>query len=65
MPPGLYPQAGPRPTTSRAEQALYRALGTGLPEGWTAWHSLRVRTGRGFEGEGDFVIAVPGRGVIL
>jgi hypothetical protein len=36
-----------------------------LPEGWTAWHSLRVHAARGAEGEGDFVLAVPHRGVIL
>ena len=65
MPTGLFPRGGPRPTTSRAEQKLYAALARGLPDGWTAWHSLRVRTGRGFEGEGDFVVAIPDRGVLL
>ena len=65
MPSGLYPLGSPRPTTSRAEQKLHEALARGLPKGWTAWHSLRVRTRKGFEGEGDFVIAVPGRGGIL
>ncbi len=44
---------------------MYRALAAGLPEGWTAWHSLRVRTQRGFEGEGDFVIAAPELGALI
>ena len=65
MPSGLYPRGSPRPTTSRAEQKLHEALARGLPQGWTAWHSLRIRTRRAFEGEGDFVIAVPRRGAIL
>ncbi len=65
MASGLYPRKSPRPTSSRAEQALHRALTTGLPAGWTAWHSLRVRTAKGYLGEGDFVIAVPGRGVLV
>jgi Nuclease-related domain/AAA domain len=63
-PSGLYPRGGPRPTTSHAEQALHRALATGLPQGWTAWHSLRVRTKTSWEGEGDFVIAIPDRGLL-
>lgn len=63
--PGVYPKGGPRPTTSRAEQLLYRSLQEQLPEGWIAWHSLRVRGDRGWEGEGDFVVAVPNRGVLV
>ena len=56
MPPtGLYPRGAPRPTLSRAEQAVHRALGASLPAGWTAWHSLRIRTARNLEGEGDWV----------
>ncbi len=63
--PGLYPQGTPRPTTSRAEQALHRALGEKLPKGWFAWHSLRVRAGARREGEGDFVLAIPKRGILV
>jgi hypothetical protein len=40
-------------------------LSAGLPSGWFAWHSLRVRTKEQFEGEGDFVLAVPDRGVLV
>jgi hypothetical protein len=64
-PTGLYPRHVPRPTKSRAEQSLYRALATQLPRGWTAWHSLRLRTERGWEGEGDFVFAIPDRGIVV
>jgi len=63
--PGLYPRGGPRPTTSRGERLVYEALSRALPAGWYAWHSLRLRTARGSEGEGDFVIGVPELGVLL
>lgn len=62
---GLFPRGAPRPTSSAGEQALHRALGSGLPAGWTAWHSLRVRSESGWEGEGDFVIAIPDRGMVV
>lgn len=66
MPPiGLHPQGAPRPTTSHAEQSLHRALASGLPQGWSAWHSLRVRSESGWEGEGDFVVAIPDRGLLV
>lgn len=61
----LYPPSGPRPTSSEAERIFYRALVTHLPEGWTAWHSLRVRAGATFEGESDFVLAVPDRAIVI
>lgn len=60
---------GVRSTTSAAEQAVYRALAKGLPTGWTAWHSLRVRADRGvdrgLDGESDFVFAIPELGVLV
>ncbi|MBW2528457.1 MAG: NERD domain-containing protein [Deltaproteobacteria bacterium] len=62
---GLYPRQGPRPTDSTAEKALYRALSSQLPDGWTAWHSLRIRFEGQYEGEGDFVVAIPGRGILV
>lgn len=62
---GLWPREKPRPTDSRAEQKVYSALSAQLPDGWTAWHSLRIRTDEGCEGEGDFVIAIPGRGLLV
>lgn len=63
--PGLYPRGAASPTTSKAEQAFHRALTAGLPPGWFAWHSLRLRTRDNFEGEGDFVLAIPDRGVLV
>jgi hypothetical protein len=61
----LFPTSGPRPTSSEAERAFFRALLTNLPEGWTAWHSLRVRANATFEGESDFVLAVPDRAIVI
>lgn len=64
-PQGLFPHSGPRTHASYAEISFYRALKRHLPEGWAAWHSMRVRAPRGRETEGDFILAVPGRGVII
>lgn len=63
--PGVYPRGAPRPTTSKAEQRLHRELSQRLPAGWYAWHSLRIRAGAVLEGEGDFVIAIPARGILV
>lgn len=62
---GLWPREVPRRTDSRAEQRVWDALAAHLPKGWTAWHSLRIRDGRQIDGEGDFVLAVPGREVLV
>jgi hypothetical protein len=64
-PTGLFPRDAPRPTSSAAEHKLWHALSAQLPEGWVAWHSLRVRAPQGLDGEGDFVLAVPGRGAFV
>jgi hypothetical protein len=40
----------------------YDALSKQLPKGWSAWHSLWVRTKDGVEGKGDIVITIPDRG---
>ncbi|MBN1770310.1 MAG: AAA family ATPase [Deltaproteobacteria bacterium] len=63
--PGLWPRERPRHTESRAEERVYEALAAQLPEGWFAWHSLRLRVGEKFDGEGDFVFAIPGRGLLV
>lgn len=65
MPGSVFPREAPRPTKSVAEVALWKALRKNLPDGWHAWHSLRLRVGRGWEGEGDFVVAAPGRGMLV
>ncbi|PNU18655.1 hypothetical protein C2E25_16540 [Geothermobacter hydrogeniphilus] len=62
---GLWPRQQPRPTDSHAEQKVYAALRKQLPQNWTAWHSLRIRTADGLEGEGDFVLAIPQRGFLV
>lgn len=65
VPLGLYPRHEPRTTRSGAEHLVYHALRRDLPEGWTAWHSLRIRGPERREGEGDFVVAIPDRGALL
>ena len=65
MAEGTWPRQAPRTTESHAEHKVYQALRETLPEGWTAWHSLRIRTAEGYEGEGDFVIAIPERGYLV
>lgn len=62
---GLFPRSGPRTHASRAEIKLYQALERYLPAEWTAWHSMKVRVPLGPEGEGDFVVAIPGRGALV
>ena len=64
-PTGLYPRKGPRPSASQAEKKLFAALRNHLPPGWTAWHSLKVRVPKGREAEGDFLVAVPHRGLVV
>ena len=62
---GLYPRNGPRPSSSAAERKVYDALRERLPAGWYAWHSLAVFTKSRDEAEADFVIADPGRGILV
>lgn len=45
--------------------AVWKALRSGLPAGWRAWHSLKLRIDGAWEGEGDFVIAAPSRGLLV
>jgi len=63
--PGLYPTAAPRSTESHGERAVYDAMARGLPKGWYAWHSLRIRVPRRRDAEADFVIADPARGILI
>ncbi len=63
--PGIHPRDVWRPTGSKAEQEVWTALARGMPAGWYGWHSLRVRDRGGYEGEGDFVLAHPQRGLLL
>jgi hypothetical protein len=61
----VFPREEPRSSVSHAEVAVWQALTRGLPDGWRAWHSLRLRRENHWEGEGDFVIAVPDRGLLV
>jgi hypothetical protein len=61
----VFPAGGPRQSASDAEGKFYRALVSELPDGWRAWHSLRLWSAGYRETEGDFVIAVPGRGLVI
>jgi hypothetical protein len=61
----LHPADAPRPTSSEAEKAVWARLKAGLPAGWTAWHSLRIRDDRNLLGETDFVLAHPVRGLLV
>jgi hypothetical protein len=63
--PGLWPRLIPRTTESEAERKVFQALETQLPKGWYAWHSLRIRSEHGSDGEGDFTLADPARGILI
>lgn len=65
MPGTVHPKSGPRTHQSKAELTVYDALKSQLPKGWTAWHSLRLRNGAEWEGEGDFVVAAPNLGILI
>ena len=63
---GLWPRDIPRQTKSEAERRVYDALKISLPEGWYAWHSLKLRTKtKGEFSEADFIIADPNRPSLL
>lgn len=61
----VHPPDAPRPTDSEAEKTVWKALKARLPNGWTAWHSLRIRDKHAYLGEGDFVLAHPSRGLLV
>ncbi len=61
----LWPVEAPRCTKSAAETAVWSGLKKQLPDGWTAWHSLRIRDGKNYLGEGDFVLAHPLHGLLV
>jgi hypothetical protein len=62
---GIFPRTEPSPSWPESELAVYRHLKDALPVGWTAWHSLKVRTKNAEFAEADFVIADPARGVLV
>lgn len=60
----MHPPSQPRATESHAERALYAALSKS-PLAYTVFHSLKLRTKDGWEGEGDFVIVDPQLGLLV
>jgi hypothetical protein len=65
MPGAIFPADGPRSTASEAERKLYRALAAQLPDSWRAWHSVRLWSAGYRDSEGDFVIGIPKRGLLV
>lgn len=66
MPGTLFPRDLPRYTESPVEPDVFAALRATLPDGWTAWHSLRFAYNHNrSHREIDFVVLAPGRGVIV
>ena len=62
----LWPKKLPRHTDSHAEKKFYETLKKGLPKGWHAWHSMRLRDRKtGQPDETDFLFADPSRPSIL
>ena len=62
---GIFPKSEPCTDCPESELAVYRRIKEALPAGWTAWHSLKIRT-RGAEfSESDFVIANRDRGILV
>lgn len=62
--PGIYPKRLPADIPA-SEAAVYGMLAEALPDGWSAWHSLKIRTQKGDYAEADFVVADPEKGVVL
>jgi hypothetical protein len=62
---GLFPRVEPCTDCPESELAVYRRLKESLPSGWTAWHSLKIRTKGAQFSEADFVVANPSRGILV
>jgi len=61
---GLFPKVEPCTDCPESELAVYRRIKEALPAGWTAWHSLKIRTKGAEFSESDFVVANPDRGIL-
>lgn len=60
--PGLYPSH--HQPEQRAEAEVWERLGEQRPSDWYIWH--HVVGGRGIrEHEGDFILAIPGHGIVI
>ena len=65
MPGTIHPTEAPRDDPARSEACVFDALRAALPDGWTAWHSLRVRDRENVVRECDFVVASPEFGLLV
>jgi hypothetical protein len=63
--PGIYPCSTLPPHVPPSERKVHEAIAPALPTGWSAWHSLKIRTKPGDFSEADFVIANPTRGILI
>lgn len=61
----IHPSTGPRGDAPESERTVFEALRSGLPEGWEAWHSVRVRGHDRVLYEADFVVASPSLGMLI
>jgi hypothetical protein len=61
----IHPREAPRDDPARSEVKVWSALRDALPDGWTAWHSLRLRDTDNVFLEGDFVVASPTFGLLV
>jgi hypothetical protein len=55
---GLFPKSEFSPSCPGSERAIYRRPKESLPSGWTAWHSLKIRSKGAEFSESDFLIAI-------
>lgn len=62
---GLFPARGLPAQAPDSERKVYSAIACALPQGWLAWHSLKLRNAAGEFAEGDFIIANPGLGILI
>ena len=63
--PGLYPINDIAYDCPESEDKVYNALSDALPQGWYAWHSLKLRTTENEKAECDFVITDPNQGILI
>jgi len=67
--PDRYPERVRTDPARAGEREVYEALGDGLPDrysvfGWVSW-ILKNPASRAYDGEADFVIADPDRGLLV
>lgn len=62
--PGVYPKRTPDDIPT-SEAIVLGMIIEAIPAGWSAWHSLKIRTSGGEFGEADFLIAAPDKGLVI